>query len=168
MKKVITLLLALIIVLSSALVPAYAHDSADEHWAELKLVLFGDKGYLAGKDQNVKDNVYRLLYASQICIDQFGKDSCKANFKRLKNLGVKRLPKSIEDITLYPLSNNHREYTHLGWDYDYSIYCDERNPDWTDRWEKRQILFLSAVEKVFNFNGFPDFIDGLFGGYTEQ
>ena len=168
MKKVLCLLLVLIIVLSLTPSLAYAHTSAADHWKELRLVLFGDEGYLVGKPENIRNKVYILQYASQVCIDQFGKDSCKASFIRLQQLGVTRLPKSIDDITLYPLSNNHREYTHLGWDYDYSMYCDERNKNWTDTWEKRQILFLSAVEKVFNFNGLPDLYDGVIGGYTEE
>ena len=48
-------------------------------------------------------------------------------------------------------------------------YDDERNPDWSNSvWPKRQEILLSAVEKVFNFNGLPDFTDRIFGNYTDQ
>lgn len=166
-KRLLAIVVLAFLILVNAS-PAFAHG-AGEHWQEMRLILFGDENYNAGKSQAIKDRINILQYASQVCIDQFGKDNCKASLIRLHELGVVRLPKTIDEITLYPLHNDHRGYSHLGWDFDYSEYDDERNPDWTKRvWPKRQEILLSAVEKVFNFNGLPDFTDRILGNYTDQ
>lgn len=74
---------------------------------------------------------------------------------------------SIEEIALYPL-HSHRAYTHLGWEYNYSSFNDERNPDWSSRrWPLRQNLLRSTVEHVFNFNGAPQWLDPIVG-YSGQ
>jgi len=167
MKRIVaSLLIAFLLV---AVIPqAYAHDSAAEHWQDMSLALFGDTNFITGKPEKVRNAVWALRYASQLCIDQFGADGGKAQLQRLKDVGIKGAPELISDIALYPLHNDHRTYTHLGWEYDYSSFNDDRNPAWsTGTWPSRQALLRSTVEQVFNFNGMPQWLDGI-AGYNEQ
>lgn len=151
----------ILLLLLCAAMPAagYAHNSAGEHWKDIRYVLFGDENY-SGKDADAKKKRQAIEYASQICIDQFG--GFQAKRLELLKMRVGGLSAyKIEDLNLDATPNNHREYTHLGWTYEYA--SDSRNKHWKDKtWPARQEMFRKTVEGIFNFNGMPGFLDPLF------
>lgn len=159
-RRVWIIALALLLCIAQ-LSAAYAHTNAAEHWSDIRAVLFGNSNYKgAGK---AKDALDALLYASQLCIDQF-ESGGKSHLDRLKKLGkqfnIAGLPTDISEIALFPLHNNHRAYTHQGWNFNYQKYDDKRNSDWSSvRWPKRKKLLLNTAEAIFNFNGVPRFLD---------
>ena len=159
-KRCICLLLLLSLLLASASF-CVASDSA-VHWQDLRYVVFGSKTYSGG--QAVKQRQI-LEQATSICIDQFG-NSDTSMLANVKNKGVPKMPGSIDEINLDASTNNHREYTHRGWDFKYE--SDARNKDWPDRWEKRRVLLRNAVEYVFDFNGIPSFIDSIYTVPTDK
>ena len=143
---------------------AYAYPDAASHWRDIDLVLFGKEKYIVGKSEDIQDAVHAIRYASQICIDQFGTDSGKAQLKHLNELGIPGIPSAISAIALYPEHNDHRIYTHLGWDHDDKKFDTSRNEDWsTNRWHERKSLLTDTVEHIFNFNGMPGFMDPILG-----
>lgn len=125
---------------------AFAYDAGD-HWKDLRAVLFGDEEY-RGNKQEIKDRINILEYATQLCIDQFN-NSGSVYLERLRALDVSNLPENLEEINLDAPGTEHRKYTHQGWDHDYSRQEGGRNPDWKKRWEKRQTILYSSIEKVF-------------------
>lgn len=153
-QQALCLSLAVMILFSSA---AHAH-SAPEHWTDMSRALFGCENFGIGKPSEVREAFVMIKYASQLCIDQFGKDAGKAYLQRLHKQRIAGMPDKISEIALYPMHNDHRAYTHLGWEYQYSN--DSRNPDWsTERWPRRQKIMLATVECIFDFNSIPNFID---------
>lgn len=164
MRRILAIVLALVLCIAP-FSAAYAHTNAPEHWNDISLVLFNQDDYK--KIVQGKDELHALLYASQLCIDQFEKN----NFAHLdslkdlsKKLNISGLPANISEIALFPLHNDHRAYTHQGWNFDYQKYDDGRNPDWSSvRWPKRKKLLLNTAEAVFDFNGAPRFLDRFLG-----
>ncbi len=82
----------------------------------------------------------------------------------LRNAGVTQgVPKTIADID-FNGNSSHRQYTHMGWDYDYSQqgegtpYANNR-PD-TANWQLRKIILSETVETVFGFKSPIEWIEG--------
>ena len=164
MKRCRVFLMLMIVCLLANTPVAFAYPDAASHWKDIDLVLFGSSQTLQGKPEKYRNAVHAIRYASQICIDQFGIDSGKAQLKRLNELNIPGIPTDISEIALFPEHNDHRIYTHLGWDHDYSVFDTARNVDWSSgRWPERKALLTDTVEHYFNFNGMPGLIDPLLG-----
>lgn len=164
MKRRFLTILLLIFMSVSCIPNAYAHNSAAEHWQDMSIALFGDAYFIQGKSAEVRNAVWALRYASQLCIDQFGADGGKAQLARLNELKITDMPKKLSEIALYPEHNDHRAYTHLGWNYDYADFDGERNKEWsTKTWSRRKELLLDTAEHIFDFNGMPHWADRFLG-----
>ena len=127
-------------------------------------MLFGDK-YFRGKDQEAIKKRQAIEYASQICIDQFGKSH--SSMLVLLQERVPRLKSvTLESINLDASALNHRQHTHLGWDYPYTN--NALNDHWSDTmWPARKEVMLATMEHVFNFNGIPSVFDPIVD-YNDQ
>lgn len=127
----------------------YAFD-VDEHDAYLEQVLFGDDDLngLNNSNKSISETIQMLEYASYLAIDQCGgKGVNELNF--LKEQKVKNIPK-LNDFDLTGIFfGNHRNYTHRGWDYLYTIPKGEKHDK--ANWQVRRELLCSTVNKVFNF-----------------
>lgn len=159
-------LTALLLCLALCLLPAPqagAHDAV-EHWNDIRYVLFGQERTPSSLDKDQQQKLNALLWATQLCIDQANMTG-SSHLTRLQSLefykGISEIPASIEEINLYPGSNNHRIYTHLGWDYNYAN--DAFTPDWDVRWQRRQDMLRAVVEQTFDFNNKPYFLDRILG-----
>ena len=147
-------LTALLLCLALCLLPAPqagAHD-AGEHWKEIRYVLFGQERTPSSLDKDQRQKLNDLLYATQLCIDQFG-GSCASYLSSLHNNHYRHLPKSISEIDLYATANDHRLYTHRGWNESYEDMSNGENPDWTQRWQQRKKLLTDVAEQIFDFDG---------------
>ena len=148
-------LTALLLCLVLCLLPtprAGAHDEAGEHWKEIRYVLFGQERTPSSLDKDQRQKLNDLLYATQLCIDQFG-GSCASYLSSLHNNHYRHLPKSISEIDLYATANDHRLYTHRGWNESYEDMSNGENPDWTQRWQQRKKLLTDVAEQIFDFDG---------------
>lgn len=137
----------LFILLCAYLVPAGAHPSAQAHYDELELVLFG------GKYTGVNREALTLIeYASTLAIDQFnGFHSDILTY--LSQHRISGLPPDVKTsrdqdrlgINYTASPHTHREATHRGWDWNYAV--DKGN------WPVRKNILLSTVTHVFGFKG---------------
>lgn len=125
----------------------YAFD-ADEHDAYLEQVLFGDDDFKNLHTKSISEKIQMLEYASYLAIDQCGGSGVnELNF--LKEQKVKNIPK-LNDFDLTGIFfGNHRNYTHRGWDYSYTIPKGEKHDK--ANWKVRRELLCSTVNKVFDF-----------------
>lgn len=151
-KRIIALLLAIVLCISCA-GNAFALVGKD-HWKEMRKVLFGNTNYPI---QN-KDKCVLLEKAVSLCIDQFSgingnSDNGQEYYQTLKDAGIPLLP-VYKDIDLRVNSNEHRMYTHLGWDNLYKDYKLNGIKNWQDKWENRRRILRNTVENVFNFSHF--------------
>lgn len=146
MRKRFVAIVVVMVLLTGITTTAFAH-SAGPHWKELRSVLFGSKEY-HGKTQEMEECCIVLERASSLCIDQFENNS-SSYLNELRSKGVRGLPATISEITLYAGGTDHRKYTHLGWTATYKN--DSKNPDWIDRWRMRQDILRYSVEHVFDF-----------------
>lgn len=164
MKKRIYYFLLLFIALLSVCPVTAANKDREEHDSNMRKVLFGrdDKYYnntIIESDKKTK--VEALQYASYLCIDYWNGSENNLNTKSagetaldaLKKLGVEDLPKNITDkkeangINYTASGKDHRKYTHLGWDHNYSaggLDNDKSN------WPRRKKILQNTVKKVFN------------------
>ena len=148
-------LTALLLCLVLCLLPtprAGAHDEAGEHWKEIRYVLFGQERTLSVLDKDQKQKLNALLYATQLCIDQFGASGA-SYLSFLQQNHYRHLPESIQEFDLDATANDHRLYTHRGWDESYADMPNGRNPDWTQRWQRRKKLLTNVAEQIFDFDG---------------
>lgn len=95
-----------------------------------------------------------LCYACYISIDQHNTNQMDdEKLKKLKDYGVKGLPKSISDskYQINATGDKHRRFTHRGWDPD----KDEinYNPEELIKWEYRKSILENTVDKIFDFDG---------------
>lgn len=170
MKKVTAAICAAILLVLFS-VPAYAFPS-QTHDSHLETALFGPDG-LETNDEKALDAFEALKHASYLCIDQYNGGGQEMHLDALLEIQGEywvdflptrgNYPKSIADID-YQSNYAHRAYTHLGWDYEYQEYNQEKVPDWlSSRWPKRQDLLRSTVEAVFDFNSWPFSIESPTG-----
>ena len=147
-------LTALLLCLALCLLPAPqagAHDAV-EHWNDIRYVLFGQERTPSSLDKDQQQKLNALLYATQLCIDQFG-GSCASYLSSLHNNHYRHLPKSISEIDLYATANDHRLYTHRGWNENYADVSNGENSDWAQRWQQRKKLLTDVAEQIFDFDG---------------
>lgn len=146
-KGLIALLIIFAICVSTAQTFAYDREGHDK---TLEEVLFGNNMYSSSKGEPIKKAAKALKCASYLAIDQYnGKGEADITF--LKNdFQVSGIPE-ISDID-FTSNNNHRRYTHRGWDYTY--VPDKAN------WQKRKSILLSTVNKEFNFKKSPNKVLG--------
>ena len=137
---------------SSLVFTCYAHPQASEHNNELESVLF-EPGYSKYQSDEIKNSINALENASYLTIDQFG-DSGEEQFNALKDLDMGGLPSDFSDIAynedptgsgLKIGPNNHRKYTHQGWDREYEVKGAKKF------WKARRNVLLGTVNSVFGF-----------------
>lgn len=152
--------MAIVLLLSIFSISAFAYD-AKEHDTYLELVLFGDVSYKDSQTEAVKKKIQMLEYASYLAIDQDRSEGAD-ELKFLKEQKVKGLPK-LENFDLTGIFfGNHRNYTHRGWDYVYTIPKGEKHDK--ANWPVRKKLLCSTANKVFDFG----FKNELFGSVCDQ
>ena len=148
-RRIAAIFLLLIVVMGNA--PAFAHDTQDKHDDDLKYVLFGSRD---NKTLNAEETLLfsAIANAAALTIDQFSPNDrlrWKENVYNqlqdtLQTLKLPGLPDGFDKIDLNSrivgknvVANFHREYTHLGWNYQ--GYPNEKF------WEKRKPILLHTV-----------------------
>ncbi len=152
MKKIRSILIALIIMIIVPVTPVQAH-SANKHYEDLEMMLFNSGNFsrtVFDEDKKVQDKILAIEYASTLCIDQMGDGNAK-ELKWLRDYGVRGLPKDVSEInpekSKTKLSaRNHREYTHQGWDKNYK---ELENGDLAN-WEVRKNILLASVKEAMD------------------
>lgn len=144
MKRKALCIFLIIIIVASGMIPVVAHGRK-EHDEQLELVLFGNSKY-STQHPEVKDKIQALEDAVYLYVDQFQGNGVDC-LSYLQNRSVSHLPQTISEID-FPSNYEHRKYTHLGFDFDYSDgkVVDYPN-DWPERWEKRKNILIYTVEK---------------------
>ncbi|SFY04218.1 hypothetical protein [Ruminococcus sp. XPD3002] len=149
-RKMIFMLFISVIVLSFVSKDVYAFPSHKKHDDMLESILFPLYEHdLKNNDESVKA-LEAIEYASYLTIDQRG-DNGKDKLEKLKEYGIKGLPKSTTDPGYYiaGVGENHRKPTHRGWDYD--NYTS--TPKDYEIWKNRRPILENTVDKFFDFNG---------------
>lgn len=178
MNKRVYSLLLMIIILSSIIVSAFAHDDQKKHDADLKYVLFGnDLTVLHGKTITA---FQAIADAAAISIDQFSpneglkwkKNVFEALQKELSDLNCPKLSVDFDDLDLNAkvangknvTANTHRRFTHLGWNYT-------RYPN-MEFWKTRKQVLIDVVNRVLfysdSFTSKIPWISGLLNSPSEQ
>ena len=133
-------------------IPVYAHDRK-QHDLDIESVLFGKVNFSTSKEADVQNAAKALKCAAYLAIDQFnGKGADELNFLE-KEYKVSGLPK-LSEID-FRGNNNHRRYTHRGWDFQYG------KSD-VGHWTVRKSILLKTVDKQFDFEKSPNAILGHF------
>ena len=166
MKKLIAILSAIILVVSTSLVSISAF-SAKVHGDYVHKVLFGLDSYQLIVDEYNTD-IEILDAALTLCIDQFnGTD--RNLLTTLNSEKVRRIPSSISDIDLTEVSSKtHRLYTHQGWEKQESYLAETGRKDFINKWQDRKNILLSTVNHLFDFGLFAEMGTYLFGIYNEK
>jgi len=159
MKKAINRLIAVFVILSLFFVNSslvYAHPHAEDHDKDLEKVLF-DSSFSKYKSNNVKEKLKCIEYASYLTIDQFGEDG-KDKYDYLKEHDISGLPMRFDSIKYNEdmsgqtkkdgskvkiSAQNHRKYTHQGWQREYS------GKDINRFIERRRDVLNATVNSVF-------------------
>lgn len=115
----------------------FAHNRS-EHDSILDRVLFGSD---SGLPDSWSERIDMLHRASYLTVDQ-DNNSGQSDLDALNRFRVPRIPSDISEINING-NYSHRQYTHMGWDYNYSNYS---------HWDKRQAILINTVGKVFNFS----------------
>lgn len=140
MKRFIAWVLVIVLLVSFA-VPAFAHDKA-KHDEIIEYVLFGNKHYKKGLDENSEE--YKCLdnleKAVAICLDQYDERYIN-ELQDLNDCGIHGLPESIDEIK-FKGNQHHRRKTHKGWN---AVYPEDAH------WEERKTILLQTVNDVFSF-----------------
>lgn len=154
MRIIIKRLIAIVLVMTIGMtaIPINAHDR-QQHDFDLESVLFGKENFTTSQKPEVKNAAKALKCAAYLAIDQFnGNGAEDLNF--LKNeYNVSGLPK-LSEID-FKGNNNHRRYTHRGWDFPYG------NSD-VGHWAERKRILLQTVDKEFDFEKSPNAVLGHF------
>ncbi|MBQ8150433.1 MAG: hypothetical protein IJ041_07930 [Clostridia bacterium] len=166
MKRVVTLL---IILLFAVYAPnAYAPNTS-KHNKSIENLLFSAPSKLKKEE---KEKLDLLENALALCIDQFKSNDSGYSF--LNDKEIYGFPKTLAEINCPGGKyghHSHRQFTHQGWNFDYSkdSIVTEADSKWAkEKWPKRKKILLATVEKVFNFNKFwPDAVDYHLG-YNEK
>lgn len=161
MKRRITALIAVVVLLFSIFpLSAFAYE-AKEHDEYLEQVLFGDANFKDSQTETVKNKIVMLEYASYLAIDQ-DRSEGEEKLEFLKEQKVKNLPE-LEDFDLTGIFyGDHRNYTHRGWDYIYIIPKGEKHDK--ANWSVRKQLLCSTANKIFDFG----LRNELFGNVCNQ
>lgn len=140
MTKRIIVLLVVVAVLIAAALPAWAHGR-EIHDADIEFILFGKENY---KDTHpkVEDTIQALEDAVYLAVDQYNGNGTK-ELENLRSIGVKNLPRSIDEIN-YSANYAHRQYTHRGWNLEYTD--DKAN------WTIRKSILKNTVQKMLFSN----------------
>lgn len=133
-KRIVAMLLAWIVLIAIAQ-PAWAHDR-EEHDADIEFILFGSESYKESHS-SIKDSIQALEDAVYLTVDQFNGKGAE-ELKRLKGMGVKALPSSIDEFN-YTSNYAHRGFTHRGWDFEYPEEA---------HWPVRKRILTNTVQKV--------------------
>lgn len=166
MKRFLSALLAVVLIASMVSV-GYAHSDThgkEVHEKKMKKILFDDENHrLMGSQKEAFD---ALVYASQLVLDQ-ANGSDERYLKKLRDdYKVSGLPKRISEIDFRVSAGTHRDYTHHGWDYDYSNTpkpgSDEAN------WPLRKEILLKTTAKVFGFQKDHQFLWFKWGDYDKK
>lgn len=138
MKRVVALLLVVVLCLG-CLGVAGAHDSMEEHWADLERCLFGKE-----LDKSKRVGALRELeLASALVLDQFN-ESDDWMLEELNQFGIPGIPHSIDDFNLHTSPNVHQRYTHKGWNHNYG-------KEDLAKWSVRKNLLLQTTDNIFDF-----------------
>ena len=150
MKKTIGVLLILSIIICHFPI-AVAHQNENDHYKDLESVLFGNNSARIMGDAEKKKLVRHLEYATSLALDQF--NGFKGTLlEDLRLYGVPNLPNHITDKIEeggfnFPASGQtHRQYTHLGWTYDYDKEHRVAN------WPLRKQMMVDTAKRVLNCN----------------
>lgn len=166
MKKRLCAFALVLMLIVSFPVPGFA-DVAKVHWKEMKMALFGEETYPYKEGTDEKTAIVLLEQATSLAIDQHNKDS-KSYLTTLQSkkdgFQIYSLPESISEINLDKNGNSHRQFSHLGWDFEY------QNLEQGDlaKWSVRKKIMLSTAESIFDFNGKSNKLDALFNRYNEE
>ena len=146
-------ILFLIIVVIWSAVPVTAHQNQNEHDSDLQKILFGEGYPLTGEP---KKKFQAIANAASLCIDQYSSNDNQRKKEGEFNDLNKRIgfSFSFDDIELKKDSsgnsitpNNHRWYTHRGWDFPEN---ESKNKWLIDKWGKRKkILTATANKELF-------------------
>lgn len=159
MRRLTALLLCLALCLLPA--PQAGAHSGDKHGEDIYYVLFGKDWKSISLDEEQTNKRYALLCATQLCIDQFNNNS-EEYLNSLREMGYIRLPESVKEINLSATPQNHRSFTHKGWDYNYSSDPPSlSNPHWDARWQQRKKLLTDVAEQIFDFDGRWELLDKI-------
>ena len=168
LKKRLTFILIFFLtvaaLVSELYIDSYAWDEK-EHNSLMEKVLLGENPVYpvdTGKRNEVIRDLRRASYfaidfTSEERLAGVAKTNKQNEFKELKK-GCWRFaaPKNLTDIAV-PGGNgtgrngDHRKYTHMGWDYDYT---DKYNGWEAEQWELRKNILLSTVHKKLDFGVF--------------
>ena len=141
MKRIISLLLVLVLLISAA--PAFAHDR-EEHDQELEYVLFRDR-YYSDTHPTTGKIVERIEDAAYLAIDQYN-GSGTTELKNLNDDKIPGIPSSIEQIN-FSSNYAHRDFTHRGWNVTY---------DPKAHWPERQTILKNTIRaKLFSSSEGP-------------
>lgn len=154
MRRLISIFILLLSVVCCTLQPMKVHAfDGDKHAQLLRKVLFG------GSAVSNTDAFDALNDACEIAIDQHNNDG-QNTLNELIGFGVPGLPEKTEEFNVGH-GALHRNYTHRGWDYDYSKLETGDEAHWVDI---RKRIILNTVNKVFDFG----FLSGKLGYYDPQ
>lgn len=142
MKRQIIALLLVISLCAGLIVPAEAYGAKD-HNKLIETILFGNTNYSQSLSDDTGDQLLALEHATTICLDQF-QGNYADELKFLNGRKIHGIIDTIDNIN-FGGDSHHRQYTHKGWDWDYS-YNDKAH------WELRKTLLLQTVNDVFAFS----------------
>lgn len=99
----------------------------------------------ACNNSSVQDEISVLTSACYLTIDQFNNFG-QNELNELIAYGIKNVPSQVGEIGFSASGRNHRNFTHRGWNFDYS-------GEMKTKWPIRQDILRNSVDAVFNFNG---------------
>lgn len=158
MKKLRLSILWFVLILCMLAFPANASNGA-EHGSVLQRVLFH-----SNMVSNNKEVFYAISDASQLAIDEHGRDGKQLLNKLRTKYKIKNIPKSVDKFDVGH-GNQHRNYTHKGWTYTYTEYGDEA------KWVSvRKNILLQTINQKFDFDGIDlaQWVGGKFNKYCDQ
>ena len=140
--------------------------SAAQHNGMLRQALLGSRSVGAQGDASMK----LLECASYLCLDQTN-HSGQDKLDVLSEAKVPNLPRSVDEID-FSAGSEHRQYTHKGWDYEYSNDDDTAGVSAERRdkanWPVRKRILCETVEHVFSLERLPDLLQFLDTGCTKE
>ena len=149
-------IMALLLLVTSFPSISIAHEKQKEHYLEIELVLFGKENEdLKGEE---KRKLQAIEWAEGLAIDQCNGNNAEI-LNKLRELGIQDLPDDVVTTKLEdPLKginyqssfNEHRQYTHKGWDLSPSPYIDDQA-----NWAVRRNILLRTAEYAFELRYNP-------------
>lgn len=170
MKKKVTALLFITLQLLLYALPSFAWPRA-KHDKMMEKILFDEAGLPVNMSDESINALEAIETAAYLCIDQHNapKDSVNDSDDAVKLNSIidrhairwrlYRLPSKISDINFG--GNDHRKYTHKGWNFDYSKFGLDKS-----HWATRKKILLSTVSFECGFTYYSIF--GINSGYDMQ